>query len=100
MEEMKMPELALGEIAEEVIFDNAEIKTVRIAMRAFCDEDGAVRKQEEGEWISVIKGEVTLTVGDKRVELKTAQKTFIPSLTPYRFESSSDPCALLAVFHK
>lgn len=100
MEELKMPELSLGERVEEIIFDNAELKTVRISYRAFSDEVGTTRAQEEGEWLSVIKGEIALTVGKNAVTLKSAQKTFIPSGTPYRVESTSDPCMVLAVFHK
>ena len=100
MEEMKMPELNEGEKIEEVIFDNAEIKTVRVSMRAYRDQDGVTHSQEEGEWISVIKGEVTFEVADKTVCIKTAQKTFIPSGAPYRVNASSDPCVLLVVYHK
>ena len=100
MEEMKMPELGIGERVEEVIFDNSELKTVRISYRGYADEVGVMRAQEEGEWINVIKGEIALTVGEKAVTLKTAQKTFIPSCTPYRVNATSDPCMVLAVFHK
>lgn len=100
MEELKIPDLQLGQRVEEVVFDNAELRTVRISYRAYSDAPDITRGQVEGEWLSVLKGEITLTIGQKSVTLKNAQKTFIPSETPYRVESTSDPCMVLAVFHK
>ena len=100
MEELKVPEIGVGEMAEEIIFDNVELKTVRYTFRGFSDGEGATRAQEEGEWLSVLKGEITLVVGEKTVTLKNAQKTFIPSMTPYKIVNTSDPCMVLAVFHK
>ena len=100
MQEMKMPELQLGEKAEEIIFDNSEITTARITMRAYADPEGVARQREEGEWISIIRGEVSLRVGEKDVHLKGAQKTFVPSMTAVRIVESTDPCVLLSVLHK
>lgn len=100
MNEMKTPEIKLGEIIEETVFDNSEIRTERITLSAFADEEGYFRSQEEGEWLSAIKGRAVLTVGDKRVELVSPKKVFIPSKTPYRYEESDELTMLLAVFHK
>ena len=100
MQEMKMPELQLGEKVEEIIFDNSEIRTARITMRAYVDQGGEFTCREEGEWISVIRGEVSLKVGEKDVHLRGAQKAFVPSMTPVKIVDSTDPCVLLSVLHK
>ena len=66
----------------------------------YADPEGVARQREEGEWISIIRGEVSLRVGEKDVHLKGAQKTFVPSMTAVRIVESTDPCVLLSVLHK
>lgn len=100
MDVMDLPEVEEGKELKEILIDNNEIKMERIISNSHSDDKDVWYDQEEGEWVSIIKGSAILRFEDKTLCMKDGDKTFIPSHVRHRVEWTSAPCVWLAVYHK
>ena len=53
--------------------------------------------QPQDEWVVLLKGEATMTVGDERIDLNGGDYVFLPARVPHTVERVSEGAVWLAV---
>jgi cupin 2 domain-containing protein len=92
-----VPELAMGEEFKELLRCR-NVMVERIASAPGTQSE--LFRQEQDEWVVLLRGTARMTVEDKEVKLVAGDSLFIPSNTRHQvLDTSSDPsCIWLAVY--
>jgi cupin 2 domain-containing protein len=84
-----------GETFEEIL-KCRNVKIERITSSDVIPDK--VYKQEQDEWVLLLKGSATLSMSDKEIELKEGDYLFIPSDTTHRVMRTEKGTVWLAVY--